>query len=127
MASTKITGAHDGLISVQEFAERYHVEQDLVRLWLKEGRVRGKLVGPRMLRLDPSIFLTPIIPKLAGIGLNVDNSDPVKDQRAELVGYLVAFAGMDVELARTVVEGMSPDEAGAEHAQYSEAKIDQPF
>lgn len=125
MPSAKVTGAHDGLITVQEFADRYRVDAAVVRGWVKDGRVRGALVGPRMIRLDPSFALTPIIPKLAGVGIKIEPGDPLKDKREQLVGYLVALAGMDIDLARSVAEGMEPADVVTEHATY--AAMEQPF
>lgn len=119
MASSKVTGATGGLITVQEFAERYRVDAAVVRGWIKEGRVKGTLVGPRMLKLDPDFVLAPIVPRSAGIGIKVEDGDPLRDKREALVGYLVAFASMDIEIARPMVEGMEPTEVESEYATYS--------
>lgn len=37
----------EGLITVQEFAERYRVSPETVRLWVKKGNINYELVGTR--------------------------------------------------------------------------------
>ncbi|MBV9579651.1 MAG: helix-turn-helix domain-containing protein [Chloroflexi bacterium] len=38
---------HDRFITVQEAAEQLRVHPQTVRLWLREGKLRGRLIGGR--------------------------------------------------------------------------------
>lgn len=118
MASSKVTGSHDGLITVQEYADRHGVDASIVRSWVKGGHIRAVLVGPRMMRLDAVEGTRPVVPSRAGKGIKTAPDDPLKVKREELVGYLIAHAAMDRDTARSVVEGMDPEDVEREHAEY---------
>lgn len=126
MASRKVTGSGDGLITVQEYAERFRVDTAIVRGWIRGGHIRATLVGPRMMRLESDDSMQPVVPTRAGMGLNVAPGDTVGLKREQLVGFLIAFQGMDRDIARSVVEGMEPDDINREHAEYG-GNNNQPF
>jgi len=42
-----VTWVPDRFITVQEAAEQLRVHPQTVRLWLREGKIRGRLIGGR--------------------------------------------------------------------------------